>query len=198
MNKIDKLFENDENLLKYGKNYEHYENLKYFNFPENSNTKEFCETLITIKIKVSNLITFSGFNLGSWIASIALWVMVISKFFNDNNQILIITICLTILATIFTCYVSWSFYKIFLLVKKIFNFEQINQLPELKKTKKICLTYFFTVANFICFSSVTIWLMYFIIKKVMTKLSTNPEILDITKKEESEIIKQLSGKSAIK
>ncbi|WP_129374461.1 hypothetical protein [Malacoplasma penetrans] len=195
---MDKLFENDENIAKYGKNYEHYENLKFFNFPENSNTKEFCETLITIKIKVTNLITFAGFNLGSWIASIALWIMLISKFFNDNKQVLIIAVCLTVLATIFTCYVAWSFYKIFLLVKKIFNLEQINQLPELKKTKTISLVYFFTGANFICFSAVTIWLMYFIVKKAMNKLSTNPEILGISKKDESEIIKQLSGKSAIK
>lgn len=190
------IFENDEDIKKYGHHYSEYENLKYFDFPANSSTKEFCEKLITLKIKLSFLTKVSTIVLVSWICSFILLSLLNVSFIKEKNNLLIISICFCVLSLIITCFSIWLFLKVFSLIKQILKFEEINKLNKLNRLNTISLVYLFTLFNFMCLSVFSFLYMYLLVKNSMNELSKNPSVLGIHKKDLSTITQGIKSKSS--
>lgn len=173
--------ENDEYIKKYGKHFQDYQSLNYFDF-ENESTKFFCESLISLKIKLVFLMKVSLFLLTLIILTIILFSFLNASFIKDNNGLLISACCFATFTLILFFYIFYLAIKTYLFVKKILFFSESNKFIKLKKIKFIFLVFFWSLANLIIFCFITFLISVFLLNQVMNDLKKNYQILGIKKK----------------
>lgn len=190
-------YDNDLYIKKYGHNYQEYESLKFFNFPD-FETQNFCENIITLKIKVTFIFKIFTLVLTSLLCSLILFILLVLNIVKKNENLIIavgsIFIVISFLASI---YCLWKFVQLKKLIKDIQSYEQSNKVCKSNALNKIYQSYFFSFFNFLFFGIVSSSIMFLYLSKMVTYLSNNYSELNITKKTINEVRSESDSKSLL-